>query len=170
MIRRKATVLVLVWSLLLAGCVMQPRQSDQAGAENVATETVDTVQVWQQADYAYSNGRLNDAQRLYAQVLERDPTNLSVIKRMAHVQYLMGNMTQARNYYTKAQEQGDGDPQLLYNQAAVNLTEAYEYLKKYRRKAGPANVSPELHAVIVAVERLARTGARRTDTLARKEN
>lgn len=148
--------------VILTGCAAVPRHAEQS-PQPAAAGGKNAVQAWQQADRAYESGRIMESKALYDAVLASDPDNVDVIKRLAHIHYLMGDLEAARQYYRQAAERTGQDPQLLYSLAAVNLTEAYEQLRHYERLVGPSHLPPEMHAVMVSVERLARAGRQHDD-------
>ncbi|KKN45363.1 hypothetical protein LCGC14_0683920 [marine sediment metagenome] len=136
--------------LLLAGCAT-PASTGYTGSGPAATEVLGE---WKRADRLYARGDLRRAKEGYEMVLEREPGNNEVLFRLANIAYYMQNPAEARELYARVLDSGSVDPQLFYNRAALNLTEAYDDLSRYAQEVGPGNLTPEIRAVMAAIERM----------------
>jgi tetratricopeptide (TPR) repeat protein len=145
-----AGLAAILLTVVLTGCAT-PTQSIRAAGAPIATEV---LAEWKRADRLYARGDLRKAQESYEMVLKRDPENNEVLFRLANIAYYLQDPTKARELYAKVYDTGLVDPQLFYNRAALNLTEGYNSLAEYRKEVGPGNVSPEIRAVMAAIERM----------------
>jgi tetratricopeptide (TPR) repeat protein len=145
-----AGLAAILLTVVLTGCAT-PTQSIRAAGAPIATEV---LAEWKRADRLYARGDLRKAQESYEMVLKRDPENNEVLFRLANIAYYLQDPTKARELYAKVYGTGLVDPQLFYNRAALNLTEGYNSLAEYRKEVGPGNVSPEIRAVMAAIERM----------------
>lgn len=145
-----AGLAAILVTIMLTGCAT-PTQSIRAPGAPIAT---DVLAEWKRADRLYARGDLRKAEESYEVVLKRDPENNEVLFRLANIAYYLQDPTKARELYARVYDSGLVDPQLFYNRAALNLTEGYNSLAEYRKEVGPGNVSPEIRAVMAAIERM----------------
>lgn len=138
----------LLLGVLLSGCAA-PGSLNEAGP--MATEVLSE---WKRADRFYARGEFLKARDSYQVVLEREPDNNDVLFRLANIAYYMQDREEARELYARVVDSGLNDPQLFYNRAALNLTEAYNDLARYRDEGGPSTLTPEIRAVMAAIERM----------------
>lgn len=148
--RTAAGLAAILFVLALSGCATLA-QSTRAAGTPIAT---DVLAEWKRADRFYARGDLRKAQKSYEIVLKREPENNEVLFRLANIAYYLQETDRARKLYTKVYDSGLVDPQLFYNRAALNLTEGYDDLAEYRKEVGPGNLSPEIRAVMAAIERM----------------
>lgn len=148
--RTAAGLAAILFALALTGCAT-PTQSMRPSGTPIAT---DVLAEWKRADRLYARGDLRKAQESYEIVLKREPENNEVLFRLANIAYYLQDASKARELYAKVYDSGLVDPQLFYNRAALNLTEGYNSLAEYRKEVGPGNVSPEIRAVMAAIERM----------------
>lgn len=145
-IRQGAAVLLAV--ILVSGCATPGARS---GGGPAATEVLSE---WKRADRLYARGEFPKARESYQVVLEREPDNNDVLFRLANIAYYMQDRETARELYARVVDSGLTDPQLFYNRAALNLTEAYNDLARYRDEGGPSTLTSEIRAVMAAIERM----------------
>lgn len=148
--RTSVGLTVILVALVLTGCAT-PTHSTRPTNAPIATVV---LAEWKRADRLYARGDLRKARESYETVLKREPENNEVLFRLANIAYYLQEPDKARELYTKVYDSGLIDPQLFYNQAALNLTAGYDDLTKYRQEVGPGNLSPEIRAVMAAIERM----------------
>lgn len=143
--------LSVVTVLLLAGCAT-PGPGSVGGSGGAAATEV--LAAWKRADRLYARGEFLKAREAYQVVRKREPGNTEVLFKLGNIAYYLQDHELARELYDKVAVAGLDDPQLSYNRAALNLTDAYLELARYRDLVGHAGLTPEIRAVMSAIERM----------------
>lgn len=142
----KSLVPTLLISALLSGC------AGLAGPGGSGSNA-DLVNLWSEGNDAYSIGNFEAARANYEKLVAAAPDNVLALVRLGNIDYRLGDLAGARDYYQRALKIEPRQPQVHYNLAMVELSVARRHLGNYITASELSAAGSPVSDLITAIDR-----------------
>lgn len=145
----KNTIAAVAMLVMLSGCASTPSEPKSLP---------DLLGSIRAADMQYQQGKLDEAERLYLEVLKIDPRFVDAHLRLGVIAHQRGDYVAAEAKFKEVLQRDPRHLAALYNLAAIELEQAHQHLDLYLRLSPPkADQRQQVRDVVTAIESFAKS-------------